>query len=196
MDYNIYPKIQYGPNYVINNTIRIAIRRYVQENINYFFNYSLTDGERPEDISYDYYGDSKLHWVLLLSNEVLDPMHDWLMGRREFLGYLSNKYLPRNLNPNDYHSFVDDQGNEIPDPGNEALRARFGITNLDFELNRVLFYRDNGKRIPQPSNTERQLETKVTVFQYEEELNESHREIIIPLPEFIEEVENHLRELI
>lgn len=196
MDYNIYNKIIYDGKYVIDNTVRIIIKKYINENINYFFKYNLVDYERPETISFDFYGDSKLHWIILLSNEIIDPFYDWVMDYQTFLKFLEAKYLPENLEPHDWHHFEDENGDEIPDPGNPIDRSKYGITNLDFNLNQVKEYRKDGRRIKEPNNEIDKNLYQVTNFMYEEQLNNNKRQIQIPIPELIDTVENDLRRLI
>lgn len=196
MDYTLYNKINYNGNYIIDNTTRIIVKRYVDENINYFFPYSVRENERPEDLSFDFYGDSKLHWLILAVNEIIDPFYDWVMDYDIFLEFLQAKYLPDNLEPQDWHHFEDENGDPIPDPGNDADRALYGITNLDFYLNQVAFYRKDEERIQKPNSEVNQNLYGITNFAYEEELNEAKREIRIPIPELIDRVEKDLRELL
>ena len=42
-----------------------------------FEEFFLTDGDRPEKIAIDYYGDVKYYWVVLLSNEIIDINQEW-----------------------------------------------------------------------------------------------------------------------
>lgn len=192
MNYNLFPQIEYDGSFVIDNSIRIVIKQYIANNINLFFDYNVVEGERPEDIAFDYYGDSKLHWILLTVNNILDPFHDWPMDYNTFLLYLQNKYLGIKIEPNDWHSFVNEAGEEIPVPSTESERMLYGITNLDFVLNEVRFYKKDGVRIAKPNNISDQLLYQVTNKQYEEERNDNNKLIQLPLPEFITEVQRNL----
>ncbi len=195
-DYRLYEKIQYSNRLLIDNTVRIIFREYVNRNANYFFRYSIQNSQRPEHIAFDFYGDARLHWIILLANNIIDPFHDWPMDYSVFLAYLENKYLPENLEPHDWNSFIDEDGNPIPDPGNDLDRAKYGITNLDFYLAQIREYRKDGVRIKQPGNIVDQNLFGVTNFMFEEQLNEDKRLIQIPLPELIDTVERDLIRLL
>ena len=53
--------------------------------------YELQEGERPDIVASKLYGDSDLHWVLFLVNEI-DNYYDWYMDVETFNNYLDNKY--------------------------------------------------------------------------------------------------------
>jgi len=58
--------------------------------IDYEF-YQLDEGERPDIVASKLYGDSDLHWVLFLVNEI-DNYYDWYMDNSTFNNYLDRKY--------------------------------------------------------------------------------------------------------
>lgn len=60
--------------------------------------YRLRDGETPHSIAHDFYGDSELHWTIILLNKVVNPFHDWHMESNIFEQYLVDKY-PTDLYP-------------------------------------------------------------------------------------------------
>ena len=57
-----------------------------------YYPYSIQDGDRPDSIAEYYYGDSKYAWVVLYSNDIIDPLHDWSKTQAEFEGYIIHKY--------------------------------------------------------------------------------------------------------
>lgn len=57
-----------------------------------YYNYQVTDGERPEHVAYKYYGEAKYHWVLLLMNEVRDPQWQWPLDSFSFEKFIEKKY--------------------------------------------------------------------------------------------------------
>jgi hypothetical protein len=64
----------------------------VFDNASFYFPYSVKDGEMPEDIAYRLYGDAKKHWIILLSNKIVDPQYDWVLDNRSFREYMDIKY--------------------------------------------------------------------------------------------------------
>ena len=82
MYFDKFPRIQYRfPN---NKTIEMAdifrSVKFSQETLSkpeLFEEFFLTDGDRPEKIALDYYGDVKYYWVVLLANEIIDINQEW-----------------------------------------------------------------------------------------------------------------------
>ena len=73
------------------------VKRY---NVTYDY-YDVQSGQTPEFLANAFYNDPKLHWVLLLANDVMDYYHDWP---------LSNATFDRNLhelydNPDAVHHY-------------------------------------------------------------------------------------------
>lgn len=64
----------------------------VLENTDLYYDYNVKDNEKPEDIAYKLYGDSKRHWIILLANQITDPQYDWVLGKNAFEEYVNKKY--------------------------------------------------------------------------------------------------------
>lgn len=54
--------------------------------------YTLRDGERPEDVSFELYNNVEFYWTILLINDVVDPYHDWLMSAEDLRNFVIQKY--------------------------------------------------------------------------------------------------------
>lgn len=57
-----------------------------------FIQYDIKDGERPEHIAEKLYGDVSFHWLVLLTNEIIDPYHDWYKSDAAMQDYIQKKY--------------------------------------------------------------------------------------------------------
>lgn len=57
-----------------------------------FYQYDIQDGDTPEIIAHKYYGDSYRYWIVLFSNQILDPQFQWPLNTNEFQDYLNAKY--------------------------------------------------------------------------------------------------------
>jgi len=193
---NSFPVINYNSFFVSDNTVRIAVDTYVKENIDYFFEYTVQDYERPETVAFDFYGNSKLGWVLIVINDIQDPFHDWVMDQSIFRKYLIGKYIGDSIDPNEWHHFEDENGTTIPDPMTDSLRAKYGISNLDNILFQARSYFKDGKRITEPSSEVERKMFRQSFFDYEENKNEQNRFIRIPRVEFIDQIESELTALL
>jgi hypothetical protein len=53
--------------------------------------YVIREGERPDTVAMNLYGDAKYTWVVLLMNNIMS-LYDWPMTNSEFELYLIGKY--------------------------------------------------------------------------------------------------------
>jgi len=99
--------------------------------------YDVGDGERPEDIAYDFYGDSNLHWIVLMVNNIKDVYTDWPMSVTRLESFVKSKYV----SANDIHHYeiYQDSGDttviiELPsDAATVKPAGAVAITNYEYE---------------------------------------------------------------
>jgi len=96
--FNRFPKMIYDMkndgNYKLLPDIlrRVKQRSAIKDGQFIFDNYDVKDGEKPEDVAYKWFGDAQLHWVILMTNNVLDRYYDWPMNQPQFAEFLTDKY--------------------------------------------------------------------------------------------------------
>lgn len=78
---------------VTDITKRLGITRENINNDTAFIDYSIRDGDTPENIAHRYYGDSEKHWIVLMSNSIIDPQYEWPLDYRTLAKYVNDKYL-------------------------------------------------------------------------------------------------------
>ncbi len=71
---------------------RVKLRSGIRSGSFMFDNYDVADGERPEDIAFKLYGDSELHWVILMTNNITDRYYQWPLTQPQFQEHLKDKY--------------------------------------------------------------------------------------------------------
>tara|TARA_B100001057_G_C22814066_1_gene936626 strand:- start:760 stop:1296 length:537 start_codon:yes stop_codon:yes gene_type:complete len=102
-----FPKLQYdmkadgNVNVVPDIFRRIKLKDKIRDNLVILDKYDLTDGEKPEDVSFKIYGSVDYYWVVLLINGIVDRYYDWPMGFQEFEEYINDKYE----NPGEIHHY-------------------------------------------------------------------------------------------
>lgn len=91
-----YPKINLKQD---NVTKRVTdLSRYVRSSNDLltqkyeYFDYIINGSERPDQVSYTVYGNSKFYWVILIINNIRNIWTDWPLGPKEFESYITNKY--------------------------------------------------------------------------------------------------------
>ena len=60
--------------------------------------YDIQDGETPEILADKFYENVKLYWIILISNEILDPRFDWPLTTQQLSSYITGKYGAANIN--------------------------------------------------------------------------------------------------
>jgi hypothetical protein len=80
---------------------RVALRSSLVEDAFLYDSYDVRDGERPDIIADQFYGDSNLHWVVLVTNEIHDLQKEWPLSTRELQAMINGKYT----NPQGVHHY-------------------------------------------------------------------------------------------
>jgi len=80
------------PLTLTNITLRFKINELLRDKSVVMYNYDVQDGERPDIIAHKYYSDAALDWVILLTNNIIDPQFEWPLDDRSFERYMRNKY--------------------------------------------------------------------------------------------------------
>ena len=78
---------------VVTNLLRrVALRQKVRDNALVFDTYDVGNGETPEMLADKLYGESELHWIILLLNNITDRYHQWPKSYTQWLSFLEDKY--------------------------------------------------------------------------------------------------------
>jgi hypothetical protein len=96
--FNTLPRIlktdELGHPVLLTNLMsRARLIESLQNNPMIFYEYAIQEGDTPEIIAHKYYGDPYKYWIILYSNQILDPVWDWPMNDQQLLDYLDNKYM-------------------------------------------------------------------------------------------------------
>jgi len=144
-------------------TKRVRFTDLAKKNNIVFDYYDVKDGETPEYIANEFYGDPLLHWIVLLANNITDRYEDWPMSVAQFEDYVHSKYS--NVNATHHYEFSQTSGDttkviEIPN--------------------------DAANTIPVGAVT-------ITNYEYEELLQEQKRKIRLVKPEFVGQIKQELK---
>ena len=114
---------------------RVALNTRVKTNTLLYDTYEVKEGETPESIADKLYDDAKLHWVVLLVNDITDRYHQWPMSEAQFLQFVNDKY--DNVNAIHHYEIEQQSGKTTKkiDIGtdNTDYPTATAITNLEFE---------------------------------------------------------------
>mgnify|MGYP003140190438 FL=1 len=127
---------------------RAVIRDDIFNELTAFTKYSVVGDERPDQVAYNFYGDSALDWVVLTTNNIIHVRDEWPMGNQDFLTYLNEKYTAQELtNIHHYETklirnsrgqLVQPEGLSVPEDhsisflDNGVLRTESQVTSISF----------------------------------------------------------------
>ena len=70
---------------------RVNLRANVQANTLVFDNYNVREGEQPDTVADKYYGDSRLHWIVVTINNITSR-YDWPLDNVALNNLVNDKY--------------------------------------------------------------------------------------------------------
>ena len=71
---------------------RIKIRDDLTGALLGFQQYSIQGNDRPDNVAQTAYGDPKLDWVIMLTNNIINLYDEWPMSEPELMDYVERKY--------------------------------------------------------------------------------------------------------
>ena len=124
-----FPKIPYSTTgngeFKITPDIlrRVGMRSQAMVNAFRMRKYMVRAGETPESVAYKFYGDPRLHWVILISNNITDRYHDWPLTEGQLIQFVNDKYS----DPFGVHHYEINQTS-----GDTTLKIDVGTSNADY----------------------------------------------------------------
>ena len=80
---------------------RVKVRAKIINEASLYDDYDVPSGERPEVTAFKHFGDTELHWVILLTNDITDAYYGWPLSDQDFEKYVTDKYA----NPQGIHHY-------------------------------------------------------------------------------------------
>ena len=207
--FNFFPKTYYlndtetSANILTNIISRFSFEQSFKDNTSVFYNYEVKDSDTPESIAYKIYGSSERHWIVLMLNDIVNPMYDWPLDQREIIKFINSKYTPNANTANGQTGLVWAQAST-----KDYIKV---ITKTDIKSNTITidkyFIDANTYANVVPSietitlsdgasvKLQTSKETK-SYYTHEIEANEKKRTIKLLKPEFAPAVEEEFRRVI
>lgn len=166
-----YKKNPFDGNYIqIKNIFaRIKLIDSIVPSSTIFEDYFIQDGERPDTISFDYYGSSGYDWIILIINNIKNIYSDWPLPQLAFNNYVESTYT----DPTGVHHY---ETVEQYYKGKKVLDG--GITvPQSFQ-----FVKPDGNLVPLDESR-----GPVSNYVYEMRKNDKKREIFLLKPELLDQ---------
>lgn len=151
----------------------------------YFNKYSIKDNERPETIANDFYEDPFLDWVIILTNNIINPIFDWPMSEYQLQKQLELNYDDPygEIAYYETQEYYNSEGTLILEGG---LKVDETFYNSPFEYyDAGVVNTTSGSIVSQP----------VTIYEMESAINEEKRQIFILKAEYLQEIIDEFKKL-
>jgi hypothetical protein len=155
-----------------------------------FYQYDIQDDDTPEIIAFKYYGNVYNYWIVLFTNQILNPQWDWPLKSGVFTDYLNDKY------PNiDIYATLDHYEKIITTTDGETNTTTSETFTISFDEYSNLAPTTTTYNIDGVNCTVSITKRPVNLYQMEFELNESKRNIKILNSNYITQVETEFAKL-
>ena len=207
--FNFFPKTYYlddteiSADILTNIITRFSFESSFKDNTSVFYTYEIKDSDTPEGIAYKMYGSSERHWMVLMLNDIVNPIYDWPLDQREIIKFVDAKYTS---NANTANGQTGLSWSQISVKDYVKVVTKTDIKTNTIAVDKYLIDSNSyANVVPSTENItlsdgnlvkiQTSKETK-TYYTYEIEANEKKRSIKILKPEFAPAVEEEFRRVI
>jgi hypothetical protein len=91
--FNKFPLVDYNGTPAKNILARVDFTDQTKKDIYVNFDYVLQEGStRPDILSFNYYNSTQYDWLIYMTNDIIDPYHDYYKSQADFKNYIVGKY--------------------------------------------------------------------------------------------------------
>ena len=162
---------------VTNIMKRVKFKPAVLEDISNYYPYFVKEGERPDIIANEQYGNIGYAYLILLVNDIYDPNFDWPLSSQIFEKYIINKYGSVTTAISGVKHYY------------QIVRAEVARTGTSERIPEVKFVVDETTYDALDSGDR----TTLSNYDYEVELNDAKREIKLINPAFIRDIDYQVK---
>jgi hypothetical protein len=161
------------------------IREDIFQNLSFFEKYKIIGNDRPDNVAFEIYEDSKLDWVVLLSNNILNIQTEWPLPQTDFDRFVLDKYDDYDTLYNGIHHYETEevknsQGVTIV-PAGLQVDSSYSISYYDFFIEQQI--------------TTGNISIPITNYEYEEKVEDNKRNIFLLKKDYIGIVLNDMEEI-
>jgi len=161
------------------------IREDIFQNLAFFEKYKIIGDDRPDNVAFEVYEDSKLDWIVLLSNNILNVQSEWPLPQTDFDRFVLDKYGDYNTLYNGIHHYETEevknsQGVTIV-PAGLQVDSSYSVSYYDYFIEQQI--------------TIENIAIPVTNYEYEEKIDDNKRNIFLLKNDYIGIVLNDMEEI-
>ena len=87
-----FPIVDYNNKQMRNLLRNNRVITKLMQSSSSFYPVTLSEGDRIDNVAYNYYNDPNLAWLVMLSNDMVDPYYDWYLTTKQFNDFIIKKY--------------------------------------------------------------------------------------------------------
>ena len=157
---------------------RTKIKDSIKSDIAAYYPYLVQEGERPDILSFKYYGSVSYAYLILLFNNIIDPQFDWPLNTIDFENYIIAKYGSVSAAYDETKFYY------------QIIRAEVSRTETQERQEEVKLIVDETTYDGLAAASRK----KVTAYDYETQLNDNKRHIKLINRDLIEDVDQQYKQ--
>ena len=178
------PNAKIGDYITVKNFFkRAALEEDILDNLAFHTKYKIIGDDRPDNVAYDFYGNSELDWLVLTCNNIVNIQTEWPLLQNDFDRFLLDKYGSYEA-LNDTHHYKTQEIKNSKDvvivPGGVQCSSDYSVTYYDYNTGqeKIVLSRD--------------CTTAVTNYEYEAEIEDEKRNIFLLEPRYLNVIRNDM----
>ena len=197
------PNAKIGDYMKVKNLFkRGTLRDDIFQDLAVFTKYEISNDDRPDNVAFNFYGDSNLDWLVLLCNNIINIQSEWPMSQKSFDNYLINKYTESGDSDTDtydriYNGVHHYETKQIKNSNDVEILAEGLTASPEYTLTYydwlVSGYVTLSKADDEIYNTS--LLTQITNYQYQEKIENDKRNIFLLKPLYVSLVIDDLTDM-
>ena len=161
------------------------LREDIFQSIAIFEKYPIRGDDRPDNVAFDFYGDSNLDWLVLACNNVINIQSEWPLRQTDFDRYMLEKYGDYDTLFNGAHHYetteIKDGNGIVVMPAGLRTDSTFAFSYTDSRSD-TLFNLSN-------------IAKAVTNYEYESQLEDDKRNIFLLKSRYLNIIRDDLEEM-
>ena len=192
-DTELLPIIEYNGEKIKDISRRFVIK-WIQSRHSkpYWFEHRMEGWKSIENVAYDFYGSCDYIWAIMIANNIIHPINDWMKKEEEVIRLAEQKYGAEFLNSPHHYEYNDMKYTTRLKTLVDArkTKAKYGYAIPQDVYDAVLEQHVNSVNEIYAGDIK-----VVTNIQYEIEQNEKKRTVKIIYPSIISDIESEMEKI-
>ena len=160
-----------------------SLQEDILNNLALHTKYKIEGDDRPDNVAFEFYGNSNLDWLVLTCNNIINIQSEWPLLQNDFDRYLLDKYGTYEK-LNEIHHYKTQEIKNSKDvvivPEGLQCASDYTVTYYDYYTDREVIV------------LSRDCTTAVTNYEYESEKEDEKRNIFLLKPKYLNIIRNDL----